>query len=61
MKAEWCIGCQWRTPKKLGGQGFMCLEEDGECPRWVIIWTAYILRRAVNQITDEEMLEANRL
>jgi len=55
-----CIGCKWRIPRKFGGEGIMCHQTNGKCPRWVVQW-------ALNHCgyksftTDEQLLEALRL
>ncbi len=61
-----CVGCQWRVPKKLGGQGILCWEsENGDkCPAWVINLTVNYMLKSVlngNESLDERILEANRL
>lgn len=61
-----CIGCRYRTPRKLGGDGILCLQKDGKCPSWVIQW-ALSYRKNTNGkpiksfTNDEELLEALRL
>jgi len=67
MADKRCIGCRWRTPKKFGGYGIICLRKDGTCPGWAIQWA---LRYSVNNgygrkpksfPTDESLLERLRL
>ena len=61
-----CVGCQWRVLKKMGGQGIICLQKDGTCPKRAIKWA---LRYTKNKwgmprklfATDEDLLEAMRL
>lgn len=37
-----CVGCRWRVPKSLGGEGIVCngstMKEHGRCPEWAISW-----------------------
>ncbi len=60
-----CVGCQWRMPIELGGQGILCHEHDGRCPVWVGKWTSHW--GGVRGYTrfqkedDEGLAEANRL
>lgn len=61
-----CIGCQWRTPLKFGGQGIICLQKDGKCPDWAVNWALWYSRNGYGKprksfVTDEDLLEALRL
>lgn len=62
-----CIGCRWRIPRKMGGDGIICFQKDGKCPTNLILWA---LRYTLNGpgkppresfANDEELLEALRL
>ena len=68
MESNRCVGCQWRTPVKLGGQGFICHQHDGKCPEWAVKWALRYGKVRWNHSTDsrkslteEELLEAMRL
>jgi hypothetical protein len=60
-----CTGCRWKTPKKLGGQGILCQQNNGKCPSWVIqcalMYGRNIYGRTLKVFEDEELLEALRL
>lgn len=60
-----CTGCEWRIPLKLGGQGIVCFQKNGKCPRWAVDWALKYGKyrgkplKAFN--TDEQLLEVLRL
>lgn len=61
-----CVGCKWRTPLKLGGQGIVCTQKNGTCPDWAIQWALqYTLnghgKPRKSFVNDEELLETMRL
>jgi hypothetical protein len=68
MESNRCVGCKWRTPAKLGGQGIVCFQKDGKCPDWAIKWALNYGKtwwnhtpRPRKSMTDEELLETMRL
>lgn len=66
MNNDRCTGCRWRTPKKLGGEGILCLQKDGQCPEWAIKWAINYTKnshgkRIKSFTSDEALLEALRL
>lgn len=61
-----CVGCRWRTPQKYGGEGILCLQNDGKCPQWAVQWAlAYRLnangKPRKGFASDEDLLEAMRI
>ncbi len=54
-----CVGCRWRIPQKLGGEGILCERRDGECPEWAVQWAVNYLGKSLT--TDDDILEAMRL
>ena len=65
-KMNRCIGCQWRTPQRFGGQGIICSQKDGKCPDWAVTWALRYSRNGSDEprksfVTDEDLLEALRL
>ena len=66
MESNRCVGCQWRTPIKMGGQGIICRQHDGKCPDWAIQWALRYLKdghgRPIKSFTsDEQLVETMRL
>ena len=61
-----CVGCKWRTPHEFGGQGIMCLQDNGKCPNWAIQWALRYTKNMNGKpiksfASDEALLEALRL
>jgi len=61
-----CVGCKWRVPIELGGQGIICTQKNGECPDWAIQWALRYRGNSSGKprksfATDEDLLEAMRL
>ena len=65
MDSKRCIGCQWRTPIRFGGQGIVCRLKDDQCPDWAIKWAIRYgkspLRPTKVFRSDEQLLERLRL
>ena len=61
-----CIGCQWHTPQKMGGQGIICTQHDGKCPEWAVQWALRYSKngygKSIKSFTsDEKLVESMRL
>ena len=66
MTGNRCTGCGWRIPIRFGGRGIMCLQKDGQCPQWAVLWAQRYVKNgsgkpAKSFRTDEDLLEAMRL
>lgn len=65
MDTKRCIGCRWHMPHKAddvetGGQGMLCQQKNGKCPKWVVKWS--IRYCGLPEVfEDEELLETVRL
>ena len=63
MESNRCVGCQWRVPVKMGGQGIICHQHDGKCPNWAIKWAIRYgkIQHHKGSTTEEDLLETMRL